>query len=124
MHRDHGFHNILGTPDGAITKVIDWGEELCYEPLGLSLGRIETYVKDAVDLRKEFWHYFTDATKHFVPQFPNLWASMKTTKDVGFVVWTVGAYKDEGEVNGHQWSLLEDALLNDDCINELKEVHV
>jgi len=31
MHRDHGFHNLLGTEDGVITKAIDWGAELWYE---------------------------------------------------------------------------------------------
>ena len=25
MHRDHGFHNLLCTSDGIITKAIDWG---------------------------------------------------------------------------------------------------
>lgn len=32
MHHDHGFHDLLTTEDGVITKVIDWGSELLYEP--------------------------------------------------------------------------------------------
>ena len=119
MHRDHGFHNLLGTEDGVITKVIDWGSELSYEPLGVSFGRIEQYVKDSAELRKEFWDCFTATSKHFLKQFPDLWHAMKTTKDVGFVVSTLKNCKDQSEVTTYHWSRLEGVLLKDDCINEL-----
>lgn len=124
MHRDHGFHNLLGTEDGVITKVIDWGAKLSYEPLGVSLGRIEQYVKHSGELRKEFWDCFTAATKQFLKQFPDLWSAMKTAKDVGFVVSTLKYCTDQAEVTTYQWSRLEDVLLNDDCINELNRVLV
>jgi hypothetical protein len=120
MHRDHGFHNLLGTEDGVITKVIDWGSELSYEPLGVSLGRIEQYVKDSTELRKGFWDCFTAAIRHFLTAFPDLWRAMKTTKDVGFVVSTLKYCKDQAEVTAYHWSRLEGVLLKDDCINELK----
>jgi len=119
MHRDHGFHNLLGTEDGVITKVIDWGAELSYEPLGVSLGRIEQYVTHSVELRKEFWDCFTAATKHFLKPFPDLWRAMKTAKDVGFIVSTLKHCKDQAEVTTYHWSRLEDVLLNVDCIDEL-----
>jgi len=124
MHRDHGFHNFLGTQDGMITKVIDWGAELSYEPLGVSLGRIEQYVKDALELRTEFWDCFTAATKHFLRQFPDLWRAVKTAKDVGFVVSTLKYCRNQVDVTTYQWSRLEDVLLNDDCINEVNRVLV
>ena len=122
MHRDHGFHNLLGTEDGGITKAIDWGGELSYEPLGVSLGGIEHYVKDSVELRKAFWDCFTAATKHFLKSFPDLWRAMKTAKDVGFIVSTLKDCKDQTEVTTYQWSWLDDVLLSDDCINELNGV--
>ena len=120
MHRDHGFHNILGTQDGVITKAIDWGTELSYEPLGVSFGRIEQYVNDAPDLRKEFWDCFSRSVTHFFEEFPGLWRAVKTAKDVGFVVSTLKLCNSQSDVTPYQWSRLEDVLLNVDCINELE----
>jgi hypothetical protein len=119
MHRDHGLHNILCTLDGIITKAIDWGSELSYEPLGVSLGRIEQYVADSVELRREFWDCFIAATRPFLKPFPEIKRAIKTAKDVGFVVSTLRTCDDRTQVTDYQWSRLEKTLLNDDCINEL-----
>jgi hypothetical protein len=119
MHRDHGLHNLLCTSDGIITKVIDWGTELSYEPLGVSLGRIEQYVKDSLELRQQFWDCFIEATRPFLKPFPEIKRAIKTAKDVGFVVSTLRFCHDQTQVTDYQLSRLADTLLNDDCINEL-----
>jgi hypothetical protein len=119
MHRDHGLHNVLCTEDGTITKVIDWGTELSYEPLGATLGRLEPPVERSLELRREFWDCFLPETRHFLAEFPELTRAMKTAKDIGFVVSMLGYCKDESEVTSYQLSRLAEVLLSADCVNEL-----
>jgi Phosphotransferase enzyme family len=119
MHRDHRLNNLLSNPDGVITKVIDWGMELSYEPLGVSLGRIEDYVEDSLELRQVFWNSFIPAIRHFLDEFPDIKRNMKTAKDVGFVVSSLLHCEDEDQVPSYELGRLERVLLNHDCINEL-----
>jgi len=123
MHRDHGFHNLLGTQDGVITKVIDWGMELSYELLGVSFGKLENILRDSVEnrrteYRRTFWNSFIGAIRHFQNLSPDIIRAMKTAKDVGFVCMVLAACKERDEVTPYQLTLLED-LLNPDCIHEL-----
>ena len=112
MHRDHGFHNLLCTSDGIITKAIDWGTELSCEPLGVSLARIEIYVKHALELRQEFWDCFTTAIGHFLEDFHEIRRAMKTAKDVGFVVYTLMHCKNQDQVTAYQLGQLKECCLS------------
>jgi hypothetical protein len=86
----------------------------------VSFGRIEQYVKDAPDLRQEFWDCFSGSVNHFLEEFPDLWRAVKTAKDVGFVVSTLKFCNSQSDVTIYHLSRLEDVLCNNDCINELE----
>jgi hypothetical protein len=119
MPRDHGLHNLLCTPDGLITKAIDWGTDLSYEPLGVSLGHIETYVEGSLELRQEFWDSFTAATQHWWQELPETRRAMKTAKDIGYVVSTLRGCKNRDQVTTYHLRRLEKVLLDTDCVDEL-----
>ena len=81
---------------------------------GKNRGICETVFGTATGILGQLQHH-----RMTLERYPDIQLTMKTAKDVGFVVSTLKYCKSQEDVSAYQLSQLETVLLNPDCINEL-----